>query len=151
MQVNPRGSWIPDSTLWIPDSICGRIPDFKILFWIPDSKAVDSGFHRPKLPGFRITYNERAIGLCDTYPLDSDLSTGTVAFWTTEETLHFHHYEELFFITRFKIILPRWPVIEKISIQLSRNQPFHWENFPSIIQYTIFWRTVCYHWKGQKG
>ena len=22
--------------------------------WIPDSKAVDSGFHRPKLPGFRI-------------------------------------------------------------------------------------------------
>ena len=23
--------------------------------WIPDSKAVDSGFHRPKLPGFRIT------------------------------------------------------------------------------------------------
>ena len=23
--------------------------------WIEDSKAVDSGFYRPKLPGFRIT------------------------------------------------------------------------------------------------
>ena len=47
---------------WIPDSISGRIPDFKILFWIPDaiswtpdSKAVDSGLHRPKLLGFWIT------------------------------------------------------------------------------------------------
>ena len=52
----------------IPDSISGWIPDFKILFWIPDSiswipdsiswipdsKAVDSRFYRPKLPGFRI-------------------------------------------------------------------------------------------------
>ena len=80
MQGNPRGSWIPDSTPWIPDSICGRNADFKILFWIPDSKAVDSGFHRPKIPGFRITYMGRAIGFCDTYPLDSDLSTETVVF-----------------------------------------------------------------------
>ena len=45
----------------IPDSIGGWILDFKILFWIPDpiswipdSKAVDSGFYRPKLPGFRV-------------------------------------------------------------------------------------------------
>ena len=37
-------TWILDYNGWIPDSIS----------WIPDSKAVDSGFHRPKLPGFRI-------------------------------------------------------------------------------------------------
>ena len=37
-------TWILDCNDWIPDSIS----------WIPDSKAVDSGFHRPKLPGFRI-------------------------------------------------------------------------------------------------
>ena len=37
-------TWIMDYNAWIPDSIS----------WIPDSKAVDSGFHRPKLPGFRI-------------------------------------------------------------------------------------------------
>ena len=45
----------------VTDSISDWIPDFKILFWIPDSinwipvsKAMDSGFYRPKLPGFRI-------------------------------------------------------------------------------------------------
>ena len=45
---------------WIPDSLSGWIPDCKILFWItdfiswiPDSKAVNSGLHRPKLLGFR--------------------------------------------------------------------------------------------------
>ena len=37
-------TWILDHNGWIPDSIS----------WIPDSRAVDSGFHRPKLPGFRI-------------------------------------------------------------------------------------------------
>jgi len=37
-------SWILDSSGWIPDS----------MSWIPDSKAVDSRFHRLKLPGFRI-------------------------------------------------------------------------------------------------
>ena len=37
-------TWILDYNAWIPDSIS----------WIPDSKAVDPGFHRPKLPGFRI-------------------------------------------------------------------------------------------------
>ena len=50
--------------LWIPDSLSGWIPDFKIpeilfwildsISWIPDSKAVNSGFHRTKLPRFRI-------------------------------------------------------------------------------------------------
>ena len=46
---------------WILDSLSGWIPDFKILFWIldyisriPDSKAVNSGFHSPNLPGFQI-------------------------------------------------------------------------------------------------
>ena len=37
-------TWILDYNGWIPDCIS----------WIPDSKAVDSRFHRPKLPGFRI-------------------------------------------------------------------------------------------------
>ena len=37
-------TWILDHNGWIPDSIS----------WIPDSRAVDSGFHRPKLPGLRI-------------------------------------------------------------------------------------------------
>ena len=53
---------------WIPDSLSGWIPDFKILFWIPDSiswipdsKAVNSGFHRPELPGFRITVHGAII------------------------------------------------------------------------------------------
>ena len=42
--------WIQETSIldynygWIPDPIS----------WIPDSKAVDSGFRRPKLPGFRI-------------------------------------------------------------------------------------------------
>jgi len=40
-------SWILDSSGWIPDS----------RSWIPDSKVVDSGFHRLKLPGFRIPDN----------------------------------------------------------------------------------------------
>ena len=39
-------------TTWILDYNYGWIPD--PISWIPDSKAVDSGFHRPKLPGFRI-------------------------------------------------------------------------------------------------
>ena len=47
-----------DYSGWIPDSIS----------WIPDSKAADSGFHRPKLPGFRIpdylTWGDR-FGFCD--------------------------------------------------------------------------------------
>ena len=37
-------TWILDYNGWNPDSIS----------WIPDSIVVDSGFHRPKLPGFRI-------------------------------------------------------------------------------------------------
>jgi len=37
-------SWILDSSGSIPDS----------MRWIPDSKVVDSGFHRLKFPGFRI-------------------------------------------------------------------------------------------------
>ena len=42
--------WIPAT--WILDYNYSWIPD--PISWIPDSKAVDSGFHRLKLPGFRI-------------------------------------------------------------------------------------------------
>ena len=47
-----HGFRIPYPTTWILDYNYGWIPD--PMTWIPDSKAVDSGFHRPKLPGFRI-------------------------------------------------------------------------------------------------
>jgi len=47
-----HGFQIPKPTTWILDYNYGWIPD--PISWIPDSKAVDSGFHRPKLPGFRI-------------------------------------------------------------------------------------------------
>ena len=64
---NPRQSWIQDSTPWILDSSYW-IPDlfqwildsgFQLLVGFPDSyscipdlKAQDSGFHKPKFPGF---------------------------------------------------------------------------------------------------
>ena len=48
-----HGFRIPYPTTWILDYNYGWISD--PISWIPDSKGVDSGFHRPKLPGFRIT------------------------------------------------------------------------------------------------
>ena len=43
--------WIPAT--WVLDNNHGLI--LEPISWIPDSKAVGSGFHRPKLPGFWIT------------------------------------------------------------------------------------------------
>ena len=47
-----HGFRIPLPTTWILDYNYGWIPD--PISWFPDSKAMDSGFHRPKLPGLRI-------------------------------------------------------------------------------------------------
>ena len=60
MCVNPRQSWILDSTPRIPDSsywilvfVSGtRILDS--LSCIPDFKAQDVGFHKQNFPGVRI-------------------------------------------------------------------------------------------------
>ena len=69
IQWNPRGSWILDTTPWIPDSrhlipifflvelgfwipILSRIPNS--LSCIPESKVQDSEFHKQNFPPFRI-------------------------------------------------------------------------------------------------
>ena len=56
------------------------ILDSGFISWIPDYKAVDSGFHRPKLPGFRIPLHAAMCHLCMfTSVLPSAFSTVTVS------------------------------------------------------------------------
>ena len=66
------GFRIPYPTTWILDYNYGWIPD--PMRWIPDSKAVASGFHRPKLPGFRITlYGAISLPLTIVAKFPSDI------------------------------------------------------------------------------
>ena len=49
LRGNPRQSWILDSLMWIPHSFSVEIGfRITIISGIPDSKVLDSGFHRQK-------------------------------------------------------------------------------------------------------
>ena len=49
LRGNPRQSWILDSSMWIPHSFSVEIGfRITIISGIPDSKVLDSGFHRQK-------------------------------------------------------------------------------------------------------
>ena len=70
MQGNPREPWIPDSTLWIPDSV-----------------PMDSGFQDPKVAGFQVLVSNTSFVLC--FPNEITSITGMLLKGKNERTFLF--------------------------------------------------------------